>query len=165
MSKLVAGLQLTSVVALERTESSSIERARAEIAQRGRCRRRSAHAVDRHAARHHRADRAGNEIAGRVVVGETGRATSDEVAVERQPRPRAVVVRELDAVAVARAAGLGRAGIADEDQLGIETAATTPTALDCRCGIATVRTPTSAPFARTSGVTAIGGLAGRRDRG
>ena len=55
-----------------------------------------------------------------IVVGVKRARETREVGVEQQPGRRRVVVVPLDAAAPARAARLGVAGVADEDQLGAE---------------------------------------------
>src|SRR5437899_6646000 len=80
------------------------------------------------------------------------RARDSHVAVERQPAPWTVVVRELDPVTMTGPACLCGAGVADEHQLRRDVQRP-HNSVDWRCGIATDRRPSSVPFARTSGVT------------
>ena len=133
--------RFTRLVALERTDRP--RRAAAARSTATARFRRCCAAVDGRAAGHDSRHGARNEVARGIVVVKS-RARDRDVGVERQPGPRRVVVRPLDAVPVARTTGLGRSGVADEDQLRIE--AQRPEArLVCRRGIRTLRMPTSAP--------------------
>ena len=114
----VAGLEVDEARRLRADRVVLDQRPRAEVAP-AHAAEDVLHAVDGGAADTTVCDGAGDDVAGRVVVGEA-RLRERRVGVERQPRTRRVVVGELDAVAVARAAGFGRAGVADEDQLGVE---------------------------------------------
>ena len=64
-------------------------------------------------------DGAGNLRSGRIVVGEASRRPR-QVGVQREPRPRTVVVGPLHAEPAARPSGFRRARVADEDELRIE---------------------------------------------
>ena len=75
---------------------------------------------DRQACGDHAIERARDPIACRIVVCEP-RMSPREVGVERQPGPEARVVGPLQADTTARTSRFGRAGIADEEQFGIET--------------------------------------------
>jgi len=108
------------------------------------------------ARRYDRSDRFGNVVTDRIELGEAG-TRPRQVRVQHEPLDRSVVVGELDAAARARSARLGRAFVALNTSSESRWRNQYVNVL-CRCGMATVRAPTSAPTARTSGVTRSAGL-------
>src|SRR5690606_15034284 len=71
------------------------------------------------AGRNYAVDGPGDLLTGRIELGEL-RARQRELDIERQAVVRPVVQRHFEAVAAARPARLGIAGIADEEQLRVE---------------------------------------------
>ena len=67
----------------------------------------------------HGLDGARDVIARGIVILEAGPGER-EVRVQHEPRPGPAIIGPFDTEALARTAGLGGAGIADEEQLGVE---------------------------------------------
>ena len=131
------------------------QRARAEVAP-PQAAERPVEVVHARAGRDDRAHRFRHVLARRIELGEP-RLRPRHIAVERQPALRAVVVGELHAVALARRARLGRRTFAVVGQLRVEPQRPERSVV-CRCGTATVRTPTSAPLAARAASPASTGL-------
>ena len=130
--------RLTSAVAFERDRVVFDKRPRAEVAE-AHTGENVVYRVDGDTAAAV-LERAGNAIAGDIEI-VNRRVRERQIAIERQPAQRAVVVREWTAAAMARPSGFGRPRIAGEHELRGEVERPDGGSSTADAGSAAVRTP------------------------